>query len=197
MCVSAPESAPLSPSTASTTLAACAADIIELSAYSEGLAEARRRVAGVELPPCGHSWRSPQQLVLSTRPGRWLVLSPPDAPGATAERWQRACADQGAVVELSSGLAVLYLGGPRARALLARGCRLDLDPQVFRTGAAAASIMAQVAVSFVALPAGLLLLTPSSTAQHLVEWLGLLTDAFALVAAPRVSLPELCGEGSP
>jgi heterotetrameric sarcosine oxidase gamma subunit len=193
--VSAPEGSAAVP-TAATTLAACAADIIELSTYIEGAAEARRRVAGLELPPCGHSLRTREQLVLSTRPGRWLLLSPPAEPGAAAERWARACTGQGAVVELSSALAALYLSGPQARTLLARGCRLNLAPEVFRTGAAAASIMAQVAVSFVALPAGLLLLTPSSTAQHLVEWLGLYADAFGLAAAARVPLLELCGEGS-
>jgi heterotetrameric sarcosine oxidase gamma subunit len=192
--VSAPEPPQVKSATAPTTLAACAADIIELSAYIEGAAQSRRRVAGVELPPCGRASRTTEQLVVSTRPGRWLLLGPPGTPGASAERWRRACAGQAAVVELSSALSVLYLAGAQPRALLSRGCRLDLAPHVFRTGDAATSIMAQVAVSFVALPQGVLLLTPSSTAQHLVEWLGLLADAFNLVAAPRASLLELCGE---
>ena len=103
----------------------------------------------------------------------------------------------GAVVELSSALTSFLLGGPRAREVLSRGCRLHLAPEVFQIGHAAATIMAQVSVVLAAVPAGMLLLTPASTAQHVGEWLAASAAPFGLALQPKVSLNELCGEGSP
>jgi heterotetrameric sarcosine oxidase gamma subunit len=101
------------------------------------------------------------------------------------------------VVELSSALTSFLLGGPRACEVLSRGCRLHLAPEVFQIGHAAATIMAQVSVVLAAVPAGMLLLTPASTAQHVGEWLAASAAPFGLALRPKVSLNELCGEGSP
>jgi heterotetrameric sarcosine oxidase gamma subunit len=124
-------------------------------------------------------------------------MSPRAAPSLAAERWMRACAGQGAVVELSSALTSFLLGGPRACEVLSRGCRLHLAPEVFQIGHAAATIMAQVSVFLAVVPGGLLLLTPASTAQHVGEWLAASAAPFGLALRPKVSLNELCGEGSP
>jgi sarcosine oxidase subunit gamma len=173
------------------------ADIVELSTYVIGSADARRRVSGLDLPAVGRCVANPEQLALSTRPGRWLLMSPRGTAGAAAERWMRSCAGQAAVVELSSALTTFLLAGPRAREVLSRGCRLDLAPEAFQPGHAAATIMAQVSVCLAAMPAGLLLLTPASTAQHLGEWLAASAAPFGLALRPKVSLNELCAEGSP
>ena len=195
--MSAPETAPAGAPGRGATLAVWPADIVELSTYVVASADARRRVSGLDLPAVGRCVVTPQQLALSVRPGRWLLLSPRAAAGVAAERWIRACAGQGAVVELSSALTTFLLGGPRARELLSRGCRLDLAPEVFQIGHAAATIMAQVSVLLAAVPAGILLLTPASTAQHVGEWLAASAAPFGLALRPKVSLHELCGEGSP
>ena len=195
--MSAPETVAAGAAGRGVTLAVWPADIVELSTFVLGGADARRRVAGLDLPPVGRCVVTVEQLALSTRPGRWLLLSARAAAGVAAERWVRACAGQGAVVELSSALTPLLLGGPRAREVLSRGCRLDLAPEVFQIGCAAATIMAQVSVFLAAVPGGLLLLTPASTAQHLGEWLAASAAPFGLALRPKVSLPELCGEGSP
>jgi sarcosine oxidase gamma subunit len=73
---------------------------------------------------------------------------------------------------------------------------LDLEPEAFPLGRAAATIMAQVSVVLVALPAGMLLLTPASTAQHLGEWLAASGAPFGLALRPTVSVNQLCEEGS-
>jgi len=195
--VSAPESAPAGAAGRGVNLAVWPADIVELSTYVIGSADARRRVSGLDLHGVGRCVANAEQLALSTRPGRWLLMSPRAAAGVAAERWGRACAGQGAVVELSSALTPLLLGGPRAREVLSHGCRLDLAPEVFRIGCAAATIMAQVSVFLAVVPGGLLLLTPASTAQHVGEWLAASAAPFGLALRPKVSLPELCGEGSP
>ena len=74
-------------------------------------------------------------------------------------------------MDLSSGLALLHLAGPMARELLARSSRVDLQETGLPVGRAVATVMAQAAVTIAAIPSGLLVLTPSTTARHLREWL--------------------------
>jgi sarcosine oxidase subunit gamma len=194
--VSAPETQARAEPTRGVRLASCHVDLIELSAYVAPAANARRRVAGLELPAFGRVTRAAQQVVLSVRPGRWLVLSSPLAPGVAAEQWALACANQGSIVELSSALAVFALGGARAAEVLTRGCRLDLDAEVFQTGRAAATIMAQVSVILAAVPAGLLLLTPSSTARHVREWLTATARPFGVAGEAELPFSDICGDRS-
>jgi sarcosine oxidase subunit gamma len=153
------------------------------------------RGRGLDLPALGRLALGSDQLALCVRPERWLLLGPPAFPGATAALWQAACARVGAAVDLSSGLTALHLSGPQVRELLSRGCRLDLDPDVFPAGSAAATIMAQVAVILAALPSGLLLLTPATTARHLREWLISTAKPFGLVLRADVTVAVLSGAG--
>ncbi len=155
---------------------------------------ASRPRSGAALPPFGRVTIAAGHISLCVRPGRWLLLSAPAAPGAAALTWQGLCRDVAAVVELSSGLSALLVAGTAARTVLTRGCRLDLDPQVFRAGHAAATIMAQVSVALTALPAGVLLLTPASTARHLREWLVAAAAPFVLAPYGEMSFSELCGD---
>lgn len=192
--MSAPERAAPLPATGGLKLAAFSADIIEVSAYVAGAADARRRVAGIDLPACGRLTRAAQQLVLSVRPGRWLMLSAPQAPGLAARAWVAACADQGAVVDLSSALTPLLFTGARVREVLARGCRLDLAGAALQEGRAAATVMAQVAVILAVLPPGMLVLTPSSTARHLREWLIATARPFGIAPEVDVSFSDVCGD---
>lgn len=175
-------------------LADCGCDVVELGAYAANAADARRRVAGIELSPFGQVSLNPQHLVLSVRPGRWLLLSAPAPAGTSAASWAAACAGQAAVVDLSSALSAFVLAGPRLREMLARGCRLDLAPGEFRSGQAAATIMAQVVVVLAQLPQCMLILTPSSTARHLREWLVANSQPFGLASVAGVFFSDVCGE---
>jgi heterotetrameric sarcosine oxidase gamma subunit len=176
----------------------CLADIVEVAAL-------RDRTPGVEtiaarrgwrLPALGRNFIAPGQIAISVRPARWLLLSAPAAPGATGAAWQQDCAGLASAVDLSSGLAALWLEGPLCREALARGCRLDLHPGVFPAGHAAATIMAQVAVVLVALSSGVLLLTPSTTARHFDEWLAHAAAPFHFEALPALSFENLCRDQS-
>jgi heterotetrameric sarcosine oxidase gamma subunit len=188
--VSAPESG--------IRLASCAVDIVEIAAL-HGRAPELQSIAGargLDLPVLGRVVVATDQLVLCVRPARWLLLAPPAHSGASAALWQAACARVGAAVDLSSGLAAWRLAGPRVRDVLARACRLDLDPQAFPAGSAAATVMAQVAVILAVLPSGLLLLTPTSTARHLREWLASTAKPFGLVSEADVTVAVLSGDES-
>jgi sarcosine oxidase subunit gamma len=196
--VSAPEPSSDAGRLAEVRLYGCPLDVIELSAYEGRGAELGRIAAahGAPLPPFGRSTAAQARLSLSVRPERWLLLSAPAAPAAAAHTWQSLCRGQAAVVELSSALSAFLLAGAAARTALTRGCRLDLDPEVFRPGYAAATIMAQVSVILAALPAGVLLLTPASTARHFREWLAAAAAPFALAPYTEMSFSELCGDES-
>jgi sarcosine oxidase subunit gamma len=90
----------------------------------------------------------------------------------------------------------LHLAGPAVSDVLARGCRLDLHPAAFLPGSAAATSMAQVSVTLARLHAGWLLLTPSSTARHLREWLAAAARPFGLLERGNVNVAALSGEGT-
>jgi sarcosine oxidase subunit gamma len=176
-------------------LARCRADILEIAASGAGGEELaqRARDAGCALALLGRAQPSAAGLALAVRPERWLLLLPAAAPGMNAAAWQARCAGAGVVVELSAGLAAFVLRGPAVRDVLRRGCRLDLDPGAFPEAAAAATSMAQVAVTLVALPAGFLLLTPASTARHFEEWLQGAARAFGMTRAGDVTVAAVCG----
>ncbi len=177
-------------------LAALRADILEVAAFGGAAPELARRgaQAGWALPPLGRVSVAPAGLALAVRPERWLIALAPQAPGTSAAHWQGLVGTTGAVVERSAGLAAFFLAGAPAREVLRRGCRLDLDPGVFAAGCAAATQIAQVAVTLAALPGGLLLLTPASTARHLREWLMQVGRAFGIAAVSDVTVAALSGD---
>jgi heterotetrameric sarcosine oxidase gamma subunit len=197
--VSAPEARGVMSPAAACDLASCAVDIVEVAAFRGRASELPgiARDLGLELAAAGRVMPGAARLSLCVRPGRWLLLLPPDSPGAQAALWQRACAGVAAVVDHSSGLVALHLGGPEAAEILSRGCRLDLDPEVFPPGSAAATLMAQVSVILARLPAGLVLLTPASTARHFREWLTAAGRPFGLMPGADVTVAELSAAALP
>ena len=197
--MSGPESSSATEPAPGITWVSLPADIIELAPLRERTqvlkALAARR--GLALPSAGWITAARETLVLCVRPERWLLLTAPNPPGAALAGWRTAGAGCAAAIELSSALTALYLAGPAVPDVLARGCRLDLHPQVFLPGSAAATYLAQVPVMLAALPAGWLLLTPSTTARHFGEWLGASARAFGFVSHPSVTLAALSGERTP
>jgi sarcosine oxidase subunit gamma len=149
--------------------------------------------AGIELAAPQRLHVAADCVTLSIRPARWLLLR---AGGTTGAADSPVPSAAGACVELSSSLAAFLLSGPGAREVLARGCRLDLDPRVFPAGSAAATLMAQVAVTLGALAGGFLLLTPASTARHFEEWLTATARPFGVRAAGTLTFQELSGDRS-
>jgi heterotetrameric sarcosine oxidase gamma subunit len=92
------------------------------AAYGLPLAEGTKRSVAGDLAFIGAGPRS------------WLALS---EDGALAERLRQDLGDLAAVSDQSSGYAVLWLAGPRARATLEKGVSIDLHPRAFRPGDAA------------------------------------------------------------
>jgi heterotetrameric sarcosine oxidase gamma subunit len=194
--VSAPEPRSAAGAAAGVRLRCGTMEIIQIAALRARGGELERiaRERGLQLPALGCAALGPEQLTLSVRPGRWLLLAPTGPPGAAAQHWHTACAPAGAALDLSCALGAMHLAGPAVREMLARGCRLDLDPQVFPTGAAAATVIAQVSVILAAVPSGVLLLTPSSTARHLCAWLSGVAQPFGFTPQTDFTVAELSGD---
>jgi heterotetrameric sarcosine oxidase gamma subunit len=174
----------------------CDAGLVELAALrgQEERLSGLLGAGGINLPACGRAARHDGALVIAVRPARWLLLEAPSAPGAGAAAWREACCGAAAVIDLSAALQGLHVEGTMAREALTRGCRLDLDPQVFPAGHAAATIIAQVPAILAALPSGMLILTPASTARYLREWLAAVARPFGLAPADDVTVAALTGD---
>jgi sarcosine oxidase subunit gamma len=191
--VPAPEALAMPGTAPGLQLETSVSDIVELAALP-GRGRDMETIAlgrGMQLPALGRTRVAIDHLALCVRPERWLILTPPAAvgagAGAAAAVWQAACAGVGTALDQSSAFSALELTGCAAREVLVRSCRIDLDAGAFPIGAACATIMVQVPVILVALAAGVLLLTPASTARHLREWLVSTAKPFGLIASSEVA----------
>lgn len=94
--------------------------------------------AGLVLPAAPNTTASRNGVTaLWLGPGRWLAVTSQAEPAALGRRLDEAVAGRAAVFDVSHARTVIRVSGPAARALLAKGCRLDLHPRVFCAGACA------------------------------------------------------------
>jgi len=85
--------------------------------------------------------------ILWLGPNEWLVTTPPGGEvGAQAALREALGQRHAAVTDVSEARAVIALGGPRARDVLAKGCPLDLHPRAFKAGDCAQSTLAKALV---------------------------------------------------
>ena len=128
-------------------------------------------------------------------PDEWLVITPPGAQGPLAASLAEALAGEHAAVnDVSGGLTTIVVSGPEARAVLARGCTLDLHPSAFGAGACAQTLVAKAGATVrpVGEPAEWELIVRSSFAEYLALWL---RDAAGGCGAAAVHPPGQCRIG--
>jgi heterotetrameric sarcosine oxidase gamma subunit len=89
---------------------------------------------------------SPDGTALWLAPGAWLVVADDHGGGALCQTLREQLQDLAAVIDQSHGRVTLRLAGPRARDVLAKGCRLDLHPRVFRPPMCAQTMIAHIGV---------------------------------------------------
>ncbi|MBT2519396.1 sarcosine oxidase subunit gamma [Arthrobacter sp. ISL-28] len=106
--------------------------------------EAGTRISSVTggLPArSGDVYANGETAVLWLGPAEFLVVAPSEAHeslgGDLIQALRAALSDgEGQVVDLSANRTTFELTGPRARAVLEKGCSLDLHPRVLKTGSA-------------------------------------------------------------
>jgi len=109
----------------------------EEAAFREGAASA----LGVALPlkPCTTTASNVMRVVWAG-PDDWFIIGPQGQAELMASRLREALTGlHHAVTDVSSGYAVLQLGGGPVRDVLAQGCPLDLHPRAFERNACAGS----------------------------------------------------------
>jgi sarcosine oxidase subunit gamma len=102
-----------------------------------------RQELGLGLPKTGRAVVDGDCAALGFSPGTTMIEGPAPRLAALRSAVRR---DVAATLDQSGGFAILRLGGPKAPAILAKGCRLDLHPSAFQPGSCARTLMAQTPV---------------------------------------------------
>ena len=80
-------------------------------------------------------------------PDQWLLVCPADDSTLFIGSLQEALADSPcAITDVSDGRTALWLEGPSAREVLAKGCPLDLHPRAFPPGSCAQTLLGKADV---------------------------------------------------
>ena len=150
--------------------------LVTLQVRAEKQAAARQKLdtAGLALPPAGQAARSGDLSVIWSALDRWIAVAP-RAPGELHRTLSEAFGGDPhghdvALVDQSSGLCALEIGGAKLDALLAKGTPVDLHAlQTDRT--AATGIDHQPVTLWRTSPQTVLLLVGRSFAQDTLEFL--------------------------
>jgi sarcosine oxidase subunit gamma len=130
-------------------------------------------VLGGPLPmACGEVTGTDSHHALWLGPDEWLVVVATD-PVAMADQLTAAVGEEpGLVLDVSANRTVLELAGPRARAVLEKGCPVDLHPRSFGPGHAVSTTLARVPVLLWQTDDESYRLVPrSSFADYVARWL--------------------------
>ncbi len=94
---------------------------------------------------------STDTIALWLGPDEWWLVVPgpePEAGPELADKLRAALSGHfAAITEVGESRTCIRVSGPRARALLQKGCPLDLHPSVFTAGTCAQSILAKAGVT--------------------------------------------------
>ena len=154
--------------------------------------EAGARIASVTggLPErCGDVGGTERVSVLWLGPQEFLVVAPEDAHdslgGDLIGSLKSALGDAaGQVVDLSANRTTFELSGPQARAVLEKGCALDLHPRTLKPGTALNTEVGNIPVALFKTGEESFRLFPrASFADYLGRWL---LDAMREYASPEV-----------
>jgi sarcosine oxidase, subunit gamma len=143
-------------------------------------------VLGGPLPiACGKVTGTDSHHALWLGPDEWLIVLATDAVAMADQLTAAVGEEPGLVLDVSANRTVLELAGPRSRAVLEKGCPVDLHPRSFAPGHAVSTTLARVPVLLWQTADDTYRLLPrSSFADYVARWL---LDA----------MPEFSGSGVP
>lgn len=135
-----------------------------------GLGARCAELYGVAPPPGPARAAGPMLALIGLAPGQWLAVA--EGRAGLAERLAGELRGLASVSDQSDGRALLRLSGPNAREILGKGVQIDLHPDVFAIGAAAATQIAGLSAWMWRLDADAYeIATPRSTAGDFAHWL--------------------------
>jgi methylglutamate dehydrogenase subunit D len=111
--------------------------------------------------------------VTGVAPGQWLVTRRGLAAGDLAQELARVLPESASLTDQSHSRLILEIAGPQARAALAKGVPVDLDPSVFKVGQATQTAAGHINLHVALIdPAPVFeMITAASTAGSFWSWL--------------------------
>ncbi len=110
--------------------------------------QAVKKVIGSEPPMQANTWIETKTCrIYWLGPDEWLIVTPPEKQTDLEQRLRKALNGIfSSVTDVSSGQTVIRISGDKARAVLQKGCTLDIHPSVFKVGDCAQSLLAKAGV---------------------------------------------------
>lgn len=124
-------------------------DVVRVSPFRDkrtSASAALRKLAKIALPAVGKSTVKQDYTVAWFALDAWIIMMRGEGRGGLAGKLQKSMRTSAAVVDQSHGVTAISVSGHKCRALLAKGCAIDLDPAMFPVGACAATQMEHVGV---------------------------------------------------
>ena len=111
-----------------------------------GLMSAATRVLGHPLPTEPNTFNGTTTRTFWMGPDEWHIITDRSAPDLVSALGANSGSPNGACNDVSGGYVYLELTGEDTADVLAKGCTLDLHPQVFKPGTCAQTNLAKCAV---------------------------------------------------
>jgi len=147
---------------------------INLRGQGEDFAAAVQTSAGLDLPRTPNTLsQEGGQIICWLGPDEWLLITPSGEQSEQSDALRAALeAQHAAVTDISGGLTTITVSGKHARAVLAKGCPLDLHPRVFSSGRCAQTLLAKAPVLLIPqADKSLYVVVRRSFADYLWHWL--------------------------
>jgi heterotetrameric sarcosine oxidase gamma subunit len=117
--------------------------------------------------------------------GRWFVVSSASDPAGLVRILQEELTGHASILDQSDGQVAIGMTGGSVRATLAKGCALDLHPDSFKLGDAAATLLGHIPVHLTRTGADdFEILVPRSYAASLWDSLGDMAAEFGCEVQP-------------
>jgi sarcosine oxidase subunit gamma len=125
------------------------------------------------MPVAMNTWSGDDPLICRISPDTWMLFSALHEAAEIIPAVRTGCGRRSyAVTDVSDSLVTLWIEGTHARALLARGCGLDLSASAFGSQACARTRLAQLPVILRrATPERFECVADRSSAQWLYDWM--------------------------
>lgn len=136
--------------------------------------EAAERIVGQTIPLSANTFTAGEHNVYWLGPDEWLITAGAKRfPGLGGELAQALAGFHAAVNDVSGGNVELLVSGADARAVLAKGCTLDLHPREFAPGQCAQTGLGRAACLLAAAggPSSYAIIVRRSFAGYLCRWL--------------------------
>ena len=113
----------------------------------ERFLQAVQQTLGQPLPTVPNTFTAAEHTIYWLGPDEWLLATAPGEEKELAGHLEKSLAGQCcSLVDLTGGQVLLRLGGNQVRAVLAKGCTLDLHPRAFEVGRCAQTTLAKTSM---------------------------------------------------